>query len=120
MCCFRGKATKFYLPRELDNHQIAAVKGSHHDWAAQEGAPPSTPWYLVTINNILMLINASGFGDEEYYALYGTPEQYQRYRRDLERATKEGSPGSPQHEEYYVYRRFRWCSISQALELSTY
>ena len=59
----------------------------------------------------------SGFGDEEYYALYGTPEQYQRYRRDLERATKEGSPGSPQHEEYYVYRRFRWCWISQALAL---
>jgi len=41
----RGKATKFYLPRELDNHQIAAVKGSHHDWAAQEGATPSTSWF---------------------------------------------------------------------------
>ena len=39
--------------------------------------------------------------------MYGTPEQYQRYRRDLERATKEGSPGSPQHEEYYVYRRYK-------------
>ena len=56
VCYFRGKATKFYLPRELDNHQIAAVKGSHHDWAAQEGATPSTSWYLVTINSIVMLV----------------------------------------------------------------
>ena len=67
----------------------------------------------------IQINKSAGFGDDEYYALYGTPEQYQRYRRDLERATKEGSPGSPQHEEYYVYRRFRWCSTSQALVSST-
>ena len=26
------------------------------------------------------MVTFTGFGDEEYYALYGTPEQYQRYR----------------------------------------
>ena len=48
-----------------------------------------------------------GFGDEEYYKLYGEPEEYQRYRKELERAkirSEEVSP--PQHEEYYVYRRY--------------
>ncbi|XP_023330836.1 serine/arginine repetitive matrix protein 2-like [Eurytemora carolleeae] len=48
-----------------------------------------------------------GFGDDEYYRLYGKPEEYQKYRKELERArirAEEVSP--PQHEEYYVYRRF--------------
>jgi len=49
-----------------------------------------------------------GFGDEEYYKLYGEPEEYQKYRRDLETKLqrKDGS-SPPQHEEYYVYRRFK-------------
>jgi len=49
-----------------------------------------------------------GFGDEEYYKLYGEPEEYQKYRRDLETKLQRKDSGSPpQHEEYYVYRRFK-------------
>jgi len=49
-----------------------------------------------------------GFGDEEYYKLYGEPEEYQKYRRDLESKLQRKDFGSPpQHEEYYVYRRYK-------------
>jgi len=49
-----------------------------------------------------------GFGDEEYYKLYGEPEEYQKYRKDLETKLQRKESGSPpQHEEYYVYRRFK-------------
>jgi len=49
-----------------------------------------------------------GFGDEEYYKLYGEPEEYQKYRRDLETKLQRKDNGSPpQHEEYYVYRRYK-------------
>merc|ERR1719470_534087 len=45
---------------------------------------------------------------QEYYKLYGEPEEYQKYRRDLETKLQRKVRGSPlQHEEYYVYRRFK-------------
>ena len=84
--------------QRVDN-QVAASEGPQHGRAAQEGPAPSTPWYMITMmitmimiitNKIIVMIimnkirslmvTFTGFGDEEYYALYGTPEQYQRYR----------------------------------------
>ena len=47
-----------------------------------------------------------GFGDEEYYKLYGEPEEYQKYRKDLESRVKGSDKSPPEHEEYYVYRRY--------------
>jgi len=44
-----------------------------------------------------------GFGDAEYYSLYGEPEEYQRYTAEVERSRREERP---QHEEYSVYRRY--------------
>ncbi len=35
-----------------------------------------------------------GFGDEEYYRLYGRPEDYHRYRAEMERRGREGSRSS--------------------------
>ena len=62
----------------------------------------------------------AGFGDEDYYRLYGRPEEYHRNRQDYERAEQSPSPRrnespSPEprrrheadHEEYYYYRRSR-------------
>ena len=78
-----------------------------------------------------------GFGDEEYYRLYGRPEEYHRYRERLERNNQDDRnyshsdrplpprpaylhdvpPGRPprrappppghDHEEYYYYRSYR-------------
>ena len=78
-----------------------------------------------------------GFGDEEYYRLYGRPEEYHRYRERLERNNQDNRnysqsdrplpprpaylhdvpPGRPprrappppghDHEEYYYYRSYR-------------
>merc|ERR1711953_830705 len=45
-----------------------------------------------------------GFGDEDYYRLYGRPEEYHQKRQKFERA--ERSPSFQEdHEEYYYYRR---------------
>ena len=68
--------------------QVASSKGSQYGRAAQEGSAPSTPWYVNHNHDSQhLMIKFSGFGDEEYYALYGTPEQYQRYRKNPERIT---------------------------------
>jgi len=48
-----------------------------------------------------------GFGDEDYYKLYGEPEEYQRYRRELTEKLKWKGDSPPQHEEYSVYRRYK-------------
>ena len=75
-----------------------------------------------------------GFGDDEYYRLYGRPEEYHRYRERLERDSRgdyrgpaqppERHPPGPMlhdgrpirrappppghdHEEYYYYRSYR-------------
>lgn len=61
----------------------------------------------------------AGFGDEDYYRLYGRPEEYHRMRQRYERHSP-GPSGSHQdhdhrqahdhaedHEEYYYYRRSR-------------
>jgi len=47
-----------------------------------------------------------GFGDEEYYRLYGEPEEYQKYRKNLESRVSRSDKSPPEHEEYYVYRRY--------------
>ena len=47
-----------------------------------------------------------GFGDEDYYRLYGRPEEYHQKRQKFERS--ERSPSFHEdHEEYYYYRRSR-------------
>ena len=76
-----------------------------------------------------------GFGDEEYYRLYGRPEEYHRYRERLEREGRDSRnykqpdrslppgyihevpqsrpprrappPPGHDHEEYYYYRSYR-------------
>lgn len=49
-----------------------------------------------------------GFGDDDYYKLYGEPEEYQKYREELNEKLKwKGDKSPPQHEEYYVYRRYK-------------
>jgi hypothetical protein len=53
-----------------------------------------------------------GFGDEEYYRLYGRPEDYHKYRQQLEDEKmfgKEPSKYPPPHhrEDYYSYREYQ-------------
>ena len=63
-----------------------------------------------------------GFGDEDYYRLYGDPEEYHRKRQNYEKnrslsPDQEPAPSRRQHhsrnppeddqEEYYYYRRSR-------------
>ena len=73
------------LFQRVDN-QVASSEGSQYGRATQEGSAPSTPRYVNRNHESQhLMIKFSGFGDEEYYALYGTPEQYQRYGKDPEK-----------------------------------
>ena len=59
-----------------------------------------------------------GFGDEEYYRLYGRPEDYHKYRQELEAERMSRSkPGHghrddrdyyhrPPRDEYYSYKDY--------------
>ena len=56
-----------------------------------------------------------GFGDDEYYRLYGRPEDYHKYRQQLEdeqmfgkEPSKSKLPYPPhQREDYYSYREYQ-------------
>ena len=66
-----------------------------------------------------------GFGDEDYYRLYGRPEEYHRKREIFEKnrsLSPDEDPASQRphhskphpeddHEEYYYYRRSRFANF---------
>ncbi len=45
-----------------------------------------------------------GFGDEEYYRLYGRPEEYHRYRARLERKMRIEGPSGDDRDGRYRHR----------------